>query len=363
MQPVTLGLLVAEPQLAPQRWRNVLTLALEDLEAAGTLHREVTFVEQVAEGLPNGSSHAVLEAFAELDRAGVLAVLGPANGDNCISLQPAADERRLATVGLCATMHFPSEWCFSVPWGSCPEDALLVADWVVRNGHRRLAVITDDLWHSGEYLEHLRRVVDREGLSIVNLERLPATVRDAAEAPAEQRAAADAAVERSRTAQPDVLVHLGPLSLAAVAGAVTDQGWEVPKVANNAFAAAQRPDRAHRFEGWVGTTCWHDDNELLAGLLERHLERFGEPAGPDFAASLYDGARVLFEAVALAPILNRPGLRAGLERVRQLPSAIGGPENVLTFGPWDHRALKSRSMMVLRRIEGGRSVMEDRGAT
>ena len=151
---------------------------------------------------------------------------------------------------------------------------------------------------------------------------------------------------------------MGPLSLAAVARSVTDQAWDIPKIANNTFAAAQRPERAPLFEGWVGTSCWHDDNELLASLLARHEARFGEPAGPDFAASVYDGARALFEAIALAPILDRSGLRAGLERIRGLPSSLGGPENVLSFGPWDHRALKSSSMMVLRRIEGGRSVME-----
>lgn len=361
MEPVRLGILMAEPQLAAPRWRNVLTLALEDLEASGRLPRGVELVERNPEGLPNGSSAAVVDALRDLDAAGVVGVLGPANGDNCISLQPHVDRAELPTVGLCATIRFPSAWCFSVPWGSCPEDALLVASWVVRQGHRRLAVVTDDLWHSAEYVEYLDLAASRHDLEVVHRERLPATVRDAAEAPAEQLARAQVAVERCRAARPDVLVHLGPLSLAAVARAVTDQGWDVPKVANNGFAAAQRPERAALFEGWVGTTCWHDDNELLASLLQRHQERFGEPAGPDFAAALYDGARVLFEGLALAPILNRPGLRAGLERVRGLPSSMGGPENVLAFGPWDHRALKSASMMVLRRIEGGRSVMEPMG--
>ncbi|MDQ2649101.1 MAG: ABC transporter substrate-binding protein [Actinomycetota bacterium] len=358
MEPIRLGLLMAEPQLAAQRWRNVLELALDDLRASGRLHREVTFVERNPEGLPNGTSAAVIAAFGELRDEGVLGVLGPANGDNCISLQPHIDRAELATVGLCATMRFPSEWCFSVPWGSCPEDALLVASWIVANGHRRLAVITDDLWHSAEYLEYLDLAADRHGLTIVHREQLPATVRDAAQATDEQLERAAEAVERARAATPDVLVHMGPLSLAAVAHCVTDQGWDIPKIANNAFAAAQRPERAALFEGWVGTTSWHDDNELLANLLERHAKQFGEPAGPDFAASVYDGARVLFEGLALAPILNRPGLRAGLERVRGLRSSLGGPENVLSFGPWDHRALKSSSMMVLRRIEGGRSVME-----
>ena len=186
MEPIRLGLLMAEPQLAPQRWRNVLEIALDDLAESGRLRREVEFVEQHPEGLPNGSSAAVIEAFGELDRAGVVGILGPANGDNCISLQQQIDRGEVPTVGLCATMRFPSAWCFSVPWGSCPEDALLVASWVVRHGHRRLAVITDDLWHSAEYLDYLDLAADRHGLSIVHREQLPATVRDAAQATDEQ---------------------------------------------------------------------------------------------------------------------------------------------------------------------------------
>lgn len=356
--PVRVGLLMAEPQLAADRWRRVLAIALDDVAASGRWPRGVELVERNPEGLPNGSAAAVVDALGQLDRDGVVAVLGPANGDNCIALQAHVDAAELPLVGLCATIRFPSAWCFSVPWGSCPEDALLVASWVVRHGYRRLAVITDDLWHSAEYLEYLEPAVAAHGLEIVHREVLPATVRDAALATDEQLALAAGAVERSRAARPDVLVHLGPLSLAAVARCVADQGWDIPKVANNGFAAAQRPDRAAQFEGWVGTTCWHDDNALLASLLERHEARFGEPASPDFAAAVYDGARTLVEGLALAPGEGRTDLRAGLERVRGLPSAMGGPENALAFGPWDHRALKSASMMVLRRIEGGRSIME-----
>jgi branched-chain amino acid transport system substrate-binding protein len=351
---------MAEPQLAPERWRRVLAIADEDRAASAAFSGTLEFVERNPEGLPNGAEASVMQAFAELADAGVVAVLGPANSDNCTSLQAPIDRVEVPTIGLGASLRVPSAWCFSVPWGSCAEDVLLVVDWIVRNGHRRLAVITDDLLHSAEYLEYLDLATRGHDLTVVNLECLPATARDAADAPAAQLALAGSAVERSRAAAPDVLVHLGPLSLAAVATSVTDQAWNVPRVANNAFAAAQRPERAALFEGWVGTTCWHDDNELLASLLSRHLDRFGEPASPDFAAAVYDGARVLFEALALAPHIDRPGVRAGLERVRNLPSAMGSPENVLTLGPWDHRALKGGGMMVLRRIENGRSVMEDR---
>lgn len=358
MEAVKLGLLMAEPQLGAERWARVADLALEDQASDDRWQRPVELVKRGAMGLPNGSSDAVVRAHRALDDEGVLAVIGPANGDNCISIRPQADRRRVPTVGLCATIRFPSRWCFSVPWGSCPEDALLVASWVVRNGFRRMAVITDDLWHSAEYVDYLDLAAAREGLRVVHRERLPALVRDAAEAPEIQLALARDALDRSRDSRPDVLVHMGPLSLAAVATARSELGWDIPRIANNGFAAAQRPDRAPLFEGWVGTSCWHDDNELLASLLDRHRERFGEPAGADFAAALYDGMRVLLESLALAPILNREGVRAGLERVRGLPSAMGAPGNVLGFGPWDHRALKSASMMVLRRIDGGRSVME-----
>ena len=250
-------------------------------------------------------------------------------------------------------------WCFSVPWGSCAEDVLLVSEWLARNRHRRLAVITDDLWHwpsiSSTSTSPPRDTGSRSSAS-------NACPRPCATPPMHPPTSG-----RSRgrpSIQPGGLARRprapGPLSLAAVAGAVTEQGWDIPKVANNAFAAAQRPERAASSRVGSAPPAGTTATSCSPACCRATSNGSARPVGPDFAAAVYDGARVLFEALSLAPSLDRPGVRAGLERVRNLPSAMGSPENVLTLGPWDHRALKGRTMMVLRRIEGGRSVMEER---
>jgi branched-chain amino acid transport system substrate-binding protein len=50
----------------------------------------------------------------------------------------------------------------------------------------------------------------------------------------------------------------------------------------------------------------------------------------------YDTARVLVEGLLRAPILTGKGLKAGLERIRFMPSTIGGPHTHIACAPYEH---------------------------
>ena len=64
------------------------------------------------------------------------------------------------------------------------------------------------------------------------------------------------------------------------------------------------------------------------------------------------------DLIARAPELSRVGLRAGLERVKALPTATGRAATVMGFGNWDRGALKG-PYLVLREWRGGRSIMHE----
>jgi hypothetical protein len=60
--------------------------------------------------------------------------------------------------------------------------------------------------------------------------------------------------------------------------------------------------------------------------------------------------------LALAKPVSREGLRQGLEQVRRLPATAGGPGNMISFGPYDHRGYKG-DYIVMRQILNGKNVL------
>src|SRR5260221_56167 len=61
---------------------------------------------------------------------------------------------------------------------------------------------------------------------------------------------------------------------------------------------------------------------------------------------------------ARANILTPKGVKEGLEKVRMLWAANGGPRTHMSLGPYDHKAYKG-DWLVLRKIVGGRTVWVD----
>jgi branched-chain amino acid transport system substrate-binding protein len=160
-------------------------------------------------------------------------------------------------------------------------------------------------------------------------------------------------VARLRSGDPEGLVYLGMgVAARAVALAVEAEHWDVPVVANSAlmFGYARRDWRAG-WEGWVYVDSVSDDNRTRAALRE-HAPRTA--AGPIGVAG-YDMGRLVGESVARSVHLTRTGIKDGLERVKQLPASSGMEGTTMSFGHYDHGALKGR-YLVLRKWQDGKSV-------
>jgi len=220
-----------------------------------------------------------------------------------------------------------------------------------------VTVTWDTAWHSGEYLHHFRHAARRLGLRILADERLPQLPGPSLDAHVART------VTEHRALNPDAIVHFATSrSGLAWARGVKAAGWAPPRIMNGGFYGATNPATADLYEGWVGTGLWDDENATLAALLAEYAAWAGEPfpAPPELAALYFDGMRALLEGVALAPILTPDGVKRGLEDVKMLPAAIGGPRTVIGFGAWDRRGVKGMDVMVLRRMTAGRLVMEPR---
>jgi branched-chain amino acid transport system substrate-binding protein len=117
-------------------------------------------------------------------------------------------------------------------------------------------------------------------------------------------------------------------------------------------------------EGWVGTSLWDDENVTLRQFHKEYRARYPDDAviayTPEPLALWRDAMTVAFEALLLAPILTPAGMYEGLESLRGLPAAVGGPRQAISFGKWDRRGNKGADVVVLRKLKGGRTYQEGR---
>jgi branched-chain amino acid transport system substrate-binding protein len=96
---------------------------------------------------------------------------------------------------------------------------------------------------------------------------------------------------------------------------------------------------------------------VLAELDAVFRERYGESAFTPMCAGAYDMASLAVLALRNATVHTREGVKEGLERIHDVPSALGGAGTILGFGPWERTALKGEKYLLLRQMKGDRTVM------
>jgi branched-chain amino acid transport system substrate-binding protein len=352
-----IGLLISETQYeAAENRRAALRLAIDAAREEDRLENDIEVVERVVEGLPSGSAFAVSRGYRELvEEEGVLAIIGPSHADNGRALIPAIDESRCATLLLGGSPLLVSDWTFNVQCGDMVNDAYLMIAWCFRRGLRRIGILRSAVWHSAQWLEHCQRAAARLGLEIAAVENVPWTLRDARQPTDQQYEAATQSLSRLREARVDVVIAIASLGAPAIAYTLGQMDWDVERVTTLSFGHARHPDTASWWEGWVGVAMWDDDNPQFAALMAAWEAEVGPRGGlyfEDLTIGVYDSMRVLIEAIALAPLRDRAGIREGLERVKNLPATSGRDTTVMGFGPHMHRAYNGRDSQLLRRQAG-----------
>jgi ABC-type branched-subunit amino acid transport system substrate-binding protein len=313
-------------------------------EVGNRLPGRVGFVNVAAQGLPlpGGSEASVRDAFAELDAAGVLAVLGPAISDNAIVVRPLADAAGLATMNYAGAEATRSVAGFHYQVGSLEDEPTFLAAHLLGRGLSRVALIHDRTFIGRRMAEFFDEACSATGISLV-----ARAVTSAA--------AAAQAVTTVRASEPAALVSLGMWDLPrALSLELHAQGWSVAACANSALIYGHLDaDWARGWEGWTYCDTVSEANRRYQALTEVAVAA-GRAAGPVMAGA-FDMGRLLGEALARAFPLTRAGLIAGLERVKSLPAASGRAGTLMGFGQWDRAALKGE-LIVIRQWRDGNSV-------
>ncbi len=333
--PIRIGLFYDYPQAdGGAYFEAAVRLGLDTVR----LDRYVELVGCQARGLPLGSEHEVVGAFRSLVAEGVLAIAGPSISDNGLLIAPVADELGVPCINYTGGERTRSHWMFHYQLGSLEEEPVLLAEHLRDRGLATAALVYDDSPVGRRYAECFADT----GVDTVASAAISALADDLT-----------SVLGRLRAADPAVLVYFGlGMASRAVALAVAELAWEVPVVANSSLMFGYaRPDWRDGYEGWVYVDTVADGNpsrRALAALSRRH-------AASPIGCAAYDIGRLLSEGIRRSGHLTRAGVRDGLERVKRLPASSGGAGTTMSFGPYDHGALKG-PYLVLRSWRGGRTV-------
>ena len=145
-------------------------LAFDEAAEQGLLDRPVEFVLHPENGLPQGSAKNATDGFRYLVDEGCIGVAGAYSSDNAITVGPLANELQIPLISWCGTERLQGEYCFRLGNGDCGGDAALVVGWLKRNGHERVAVLSEISPNGEEYFRFFRQECRRRGVSIAAVE-------------------------------------------------------------------------------------------------------------------------------------------------------------------------------------------------
>jgi ABC-type branched-subunit amino acid transport system substrate-binding protein len=325
-------------------------MAFEEAAEQGIFTRPVEHVIHPENGLPRGSAKNAVDGYRWLVDQGCVAIAGAYSSDNAIAVAPVANELKVPIVSWCGTERYSGEYCFQLGNGDCGGDAALMVAWLARKGHRRIAVLDEISPNGEEYFRFFRQECRRHGLSIGAIETVPQTPPDLA-----------SNIRSLKQSGCDALAYMGYGMLAAqnlLRPALEANDWDPPRIMTTAFMfylVGFAP-----FEGWVGIDQLCPQNPHVEPFRARYEKRYGAqpPMWPNAIPLLaYDTARVLVEALHRAPLLSGPGLKDGLERIRFLPAATGGPRTHIACSPYDHKMFKG-DWLLYGKVSGGKLELE-----
>ena len=343
--PIRIGVLYDFPQGdGGTMFEEALRLGLA--EAGDRIDRGIELVARHSRGLPTGSEREISQSFREIEREGVIAIIGPSISDNALIVAPLCDAARVPAINYSGGERTRSEWMFHYQVGSLEEEPPLLATRMVERGFSRAAVLFDQSPVGRRYAECFDAARARLGLE---------TAASSAISPLAE--SLEGVLERLRASDPDVVVYfgLGVASRALSLGLVAI-GWTVPVLANSSLMFGYaRPDWRAGYAGWEYIDTIADDNRSRQGLREQSPKA---AIGPVTTAA-YDMGRLLGEALARTDHLTRAGVAEALRRVKMLAAASGYEGTLMGFGTYDHAALKGH-FLVLREWKDDRSQQVDR---
>lgn len=344
MSSILVGALVDFPFTGPvsELFIHAHQMAFDDALEDGVVDRPIELVVEQCEGLPRGSSHAVIEGWKRLAGKGVVAIAGPLISENGIPLREYVDEfGHVPTVMWGGSDQLYGDWCFSISNGSLAEEPILMANYLAHQGVDRVGVIYDDSAIGNEYLAGFRAACRDERIRIVAQEPISQIEDDLSEA-----------VGATHDAGSQGLVYLGfGLPGVHINRALGEIGWDPPRVMTTAFLTAPfTPFGMKALYGWAGLDQYDEENLVGQDVLDRFEARYGYRPANFYALVCYDVANSIARAIGNARPLSPRGVRDGMYGVRMLAAACGGPRTLISYAPYNHRAWLGADYLVVRKV-------------
>jgi branched-chain amino acid transport system substrate-binding protein len=350
MEPIKIGWLGSALDGPGGGYDKIHRMAFDEAAKQGVLERPVEFVIHPENGLPQGTAKNATDGFRHLVDEGCIAVAGAYSSDNAITVGPLANELHVPLISWCGTEQFHGEYCFRLGNGDCGGDAALIVGWLKRHGHERVAVLSEISPNGEEYFRYFRQECRLRGVSVAAVETVTQTPEDLA-----------SNLRNLQRIEPDALVYMGYGMLAAqglLRAALDELAWDPPRIMTTAFMFYLMG--FDKFEGWVGIDQFDPTNPLVRSFHQRFTDRYEHdpPFWPNAIPVLaYDTARVLVEGLARAPIMSGEGVKAGLERIRFLPSTTGGPHTHIACSPYEHGMFRG-DWLLYGRVRDGKLEFE-----
>ena len=348
-EPIKLGYLFdfRLPDGYPQEKRDDLVRPFELVFGEGLqrgmIDRPVEIVFREADGLPNGSAKAVIDAYAELVDEGCLAVFGPAITDNAVPTREAIEERfRVPAISVTGTEDWLGEWTFALPQGSMTDEPIYWADLLVKAGHTDVGVFIEQSLIGESYIRSFRRACRERGIRIVAEEWIAQTAQDVGDA-----------VRKVHDAKPAAVVHCGfGFGIVLLNPALEKLGWNPPRFMGTAFQNAWIHEIMWRaIEGWTGCDQYDESNPVGQKFLDEYDAAYGRR--PEYCVPVvnHDVATALLQAFSDAHPLTPRGVKEALERVKMVPAAAGAPGTRVSFGKWTRRGWMGAGYLVARQLD------------
>jgi ABC-type branched-subunit amino acid transport system substrate-binding protein len=342
-KPIQIGIVLDFPiEEVRQSFVDAVQLAMDEATENEVVDREVTLVVRDVEGLPRGDAHDVVLAWQELADLGVLGIIGPMISDNSLAVKEYQETitRRVPTLTWSGTDLQYSEFMFGLGNGSLPEEPYLMAEWLKDQGHRTVGVVYERAAPGLEYLDYFVDACLREDLEIVHSEGVGQVTRDTS-----------ATVARLKKRAPDAIAYFGfGLPGIEMNAELARIGWDPPRVMCAAFINYVMPVFMRGLKGWVGIDQWDETNPVGKEMLERFEKRFGYRHDNCVPTLAFDCGQTLAHGIGKARVLTPNAVKDGLEKVKALPSATGGPGTRISFGRYNRRAWHGVDYLLLRQI-------------
>jgi len=347
--PTKVGVLIDMDMGTKDDFLACLRMTFDEALADRTILRPVELVVKEAVGLPRLEAKNTIDGYLDLVRQGVLCTIGPLITDNSIALAPVIDREGVPAITWTGTDRYYGEYCFNLGNGGLAEEAAIMATWIRRSGYTTVGMIHEQSPGGVEYANNFRYYAAKEKLDIL-IEAYKTQIPDDLEG----------TLRKIRDQKPDCLAYLGYGYPTILMGPMWKSlSWSPPRIMTTAFQFCYaKPDWMAALEGWVGVDQWAESNPLAKPVFDRFAAATGKRKEHTVLLLTYDTARLVAEGLGRANVLTPKGIKEGLEKVRMLWAANGGPRTHMSLGPYDHKAYKG-DWLVLRKVEGGRTVWVD----